>query len=231
MEYFNSLTNCILFSDLEQEEIVQEILPHGEILEFPKGQNVLCPQEYTDRLGVVLNGKLQVMHLFEDGSHSLSGVLCDSDAVGSDLICTKSKRAPYYITASETSLVIFFPAEMFLAPGTIPEAHRQLILQRLLTLLSHDNIKKEYRFAILSRKGLRERIITYLSMQVSKRGTDTITIPFSREEMASHLCVNRSALSHELSLMRQEGLIAFRKNRFTLVSWKKTPSRNSFKNE
>ena len=42
--------------------------------------------------------------------------------------------------------------------------------------------------------------------------------PFSREELAAFLCVNRSALSHELSVMQQEGLITFRKNIFTLRS-------------
>ena len=90
------------------------------------------------------------------------------------------------------------------------------LVAAVLTLISQENMKKEYRFAILSRKGLRERILTYLSMQSSKRHTNTVVIPFSREEMASYLCVNRSALSHELSQMQQEELIQFRKNTFTL---------------
>ena len=38
-----------------------------------------------------------------------------------------------------------------------------------------------------------------------------------REELAAFLCVNRSALSHELSRMEAEGLIRFRKNEFTLL--------------
>ena len=37
-----------------------------------------------------------------------------------------------------------------------------------------------------------------------------------REELAAFLCVNRSALSHELSQMQQEELIQFRKNTFAL---------------
>lgn len=35
--------------------------------------------------------------------------------------------------------------------------------------------------------------------------------------MADFLCVNRSALSHELSRMEREGLIRFHKNQFTLL--------------
>ena len=96
-------------------------------------------------------------------------------------------------------------------------------ISRLLTLISHENMKKEYRLAILSQKGLRERIMTYLTMQAARRQTNTFSIPFSREELASFLCVNRSALSHELSRMEQEGLITFRKNVFSLLQSAREP--------
>ena len=59
-------------------------------------------------------------------------------------------------------------------------------------------------------------ITTFLTMQASRLQDTTFRISFSREELASYLCVNRSALSHELSVMQQEGLITFRKNVFTL---------------
>lgn len=93
-------------------------------------------------------------------------------------------------------------------------------MNHLLTHIANENMKKEYRLAILSQNGLRDRITTYLTMQARRRGENSFTIPFSREEMASFLCVNRSALSHELGLMRSEGIIEFRKNRFTLLRWK-----------
>ena len=43
------------------------------------------------------------------------------------------------------------------------------------------------------------------------------TIPFSRQELADYLGVDRSALSGELSKMQKDGLIQFRKNHFTLL--------------
>ena len=78
-------------------------------------------------------------------------------------------------------------------------------------------MKKEYRLAILSQKGLRDRIVTYLTMQAGRLGKTSFDIPFSREELAAFLCVNRSALSKELSLMQEDGLIRFRKNHFTII--------------
>ena len=39
---------------------------------------------------------------------------------------------------------------------------------------------------------------------------------FERQQLADYLGVDRSALSNELSKMQKDGLIAYRKNEFTL---------------
>ena len=63
--------------------------------------------------------------------------------------------------------------------------------------------------------------MTFLVMQANKRQTDTFSVPFTRDEMASYLCVNRTCLSHELSQMEKEGIIKFKRNQFTLLNWDK----------
>ncbi|WP_349814387.1 helix-turn-helix domain-containing protein [Dubosiella newyorkensis] len=45
-------------------------------------------------------------------------------------------------------------------------------------------------------------------------------MPFNREQMASYLNVERSALSKELGKMKKEGLINFHRNRFCLLKKK-----------
>ena len=85
-----------------------------------------------------------------------------------------------------------------------------------MTLVSHDNMRRYYRIAILSQKGLRSRILTYLTMQAERLCCSSFAIPFNREELADYLCVNRSALSHELKRMEREGILRTRKNLFVL---------------
>ena len=92
-----------------------------------------------------------------------------------------------------------------------------LVWRQLLTMLSQANMRKYNRLSMLCQRGLRDRILSYLTLQSVRREEGSFQISFSREELADFLCVNRSALSHELSLMEREGLIRFRKNRFTLL--------------
>lgn len=214
----DSLRICVLFRDLTEEFILHKLLPLGTLRLAAKGQFLLVPQKRLDSLCVVLSGRIQTQHLFSDGSYSITDVLTAGEVFGADLVCTHSRLSPYHAFAAEPCRLLCFPCEVFLHPGALEESARQQVLARLLALISNLNMQKEYRLAILSQKGLRQRILTYLQMQAGKRRTSRFTVPFSREELASFLCVNRSALSHELSCMAQEGLIAFRKNEFTLLT-------------
>lgn len=221
------LQNCSLFRGIPAGTIEGELLPRGVLRTFSKGEFLILPQERLEYFGVILEGRVQTMHIFPDGVCTIINVLEPGEVFGADLMGTKSRISPYHAMAAEPVCQLLFPVGMAQEPGKLPEQMRRMILDRLLILLAHENMRKEYRLAILSRKGLRERIITYLTMQANKRHTSTFSIPFTREEMASFLCVNRSALSHELSLMREEGILSFHKNVFTLKNWEEPEIRQS----
>ncbi len=205
-----------LLEDLPLDVMERFILPNGRCSSYTKGSYLIYEQDKVDTVKILLSGKVNIFYYFADGSYSLAGTETPPRIVALDLIATRTQLAPYCAVAAENSTLFSFPANVILQPGSLPETERQLLLGRLLSMLSNLNMQKEKHIMILSRSGLRDRIITYLSMQALWRQRTSFTIPFSREEMAAYLCVNRSALSHELSLMKREGLIDFHKNQFVL---------------
>ena len=213
-----------LFSCLTDEAIQQELLPLGRMKEFSPGEELIRMQEQAEQFGVVLSGKVNLLYLYSSGDAGIMDVLEPGDLLGMDLLYTRTRVAPYYAKAMSKTRVLLFPADMVLKMGMLSEQVRLSLQERFLQILSNENMRKEYRLAILFQKGLRDRILTYLTMQANKHNSCTVTVPFTREEMASYLCVNRTRLSHELSHMAQEGLIRFQRNRFTLLQWEqRTP--------
>ena len=210
-----------IFSELPEDVLKNQILPLGRQREAAKGNHLIYLQETCDNFGVILSGKVNLIHVYENGNYAIMGILEKSDMLGADLACTRSRVSPYYAVAVQETKVLSFPISMVLLPGTLPDEIRLNILHRMLIFVADENIRKEYRLAILFQKGLRDRIMTFLTMQASKRKTNTFTVPFTRDEMASYLCVNRSCLSHELSLMEQEGILTFNRNTFTLLGIEK----------
>ena len=223
-QYIPLLSACSLFRKLSTEFIETWILPQTRIQEYPKGAILLHPQQELTHFGIVADGTIHITHISADGESRIMDSLEPGQLYGADLMCTRSRLSPYHAMAVQSTTLLHFPIAMVLEPGILPEPQRQIILSELLTIIAHENMRKDYRLAILSHKGLRDRLMTYLTMQATKRGTATFTIPFNREALASFLCVNRSALSHEIAVMKDEGIITCRKNTFTLLRWEENES-------
>ncbi len=54
-------------------------------------------------------------------------------------------------------------------------------------------------------------------MIITQNKSKKFRIPFSRNQLAEFICVDRSALSRELSKMKEEGLLKFEKDDFELL--------------
>jgi len=202
---------------LPEEFIRQTLLPLGNVRRFSRNEEIIGVRERINWFGVVLEGRVQVIQTFSNGMNSLMENLYPSYAVGADLAFTKTRKSPYCAVAAAPSQVMLFPDGLLTDPGMLPEEERLLMWRQMLTMISQANMRKHNRIAILSQRGLRDRVLTYLLLQANRLEDDSFRISFSRDEMADYLCVNRSSLSHELSLMEQEELIQFRKNRFTIL--------------
>ncbi|MEG2174908.1 MAG: Crp/Fnr family transcriptional regulator [Oscillospiraceae bacterium] len=206
-----------LFQGLSSEVIRDQLLSRGRVKAFGAGQNVIFPQEAVKFLGVVLSGELCVLQTFSDGTHSLMKKMLPFYTIGADVACTTNKNSPYAVVASKDSKLFLMPYDVISEPGVLEEATRLTVIHTLLTLVSNDNMRKYYRIAILSQSGLRRKICIYLALQCEKFSSREFEISFTREELSSYLCVNRSALSHELGQMEAEGLIRFHKNHFEVL--------------
>ena len=73
------------------------------------------------------------------------------------------------------------------------------------------------KFQLLSRRRTRERLLAYLSMLAMESGSPSFSVPFSRQEMADYLCVERSAMCTELSKLQREGMLRFKGKEFELL--------------
>jgi CRP-like cAMP-binding protein len=63
----------------------------------------------------------------------------------------------------------------------------------------------------------REKLLSYLSEQSKIRESRSFEILFDRQELADYLSVERSALSAEMSRLKADGVITYRKNHFELL--------------
>ena len=63
----------------------------------------------------------------------------------------------------------------------------------------------------------RAKLLSYLLDEAKRHNSSHFTIPFTRQQLADFLCVDRNAMSNELCKMRDEEILKFEKNQFTLL--------------
>ena len=92
-----------------------------------------------------------------------------------------------------------------------------MLSNRIINDLAYKNLRFNEKITHMSRRTTALKLMSYLSAEAAKAGSDEFTIPFDRKGLADYLSVERSAMSAELSKLRAAGMIEYRKNKFRLI--------------
>ncbi len=214
-----SLLKTKLFNGFSETD-VDALLPFFGIQQkqCPKGFVLIDMDVNVDFIGIVCTGELNTFKPDMDGRLNLIRKTRGYELFGVDIASTPRQVSPLVTVCATDAEVLTFPYARISEPGPIPDHFRCAMLKNILELTANQNMRQLYKIDILSRKSLRERIMLYLTLQAKRKTTNELLIPFNREEFAAYLCVDRSALSRELSRMQAEGLIDFSKNHFRILS-------------
>ena len=202
------------FSDAEIETLVSRLMPREQLLK--KGETALYDGDRTREFGIVLCGSLRLSHIDENGNCNLMELIEPPGSFGI-MNAAGDYRLAFSAVASERTRILF----MTTAPLFESTATKDPLLMRFLQNVTlrmaekAEELTKKLNDSI--RRSTREKLSTYLSDESHKARSRIFTIPLNRQELADFLFVDRSAMSTELSRMKQEGLIKFNKNHFELL--------------
>jgi CRP-like cAMP-binding protein len=89
--------------------------------------------------------------------------------------------------------------------------------QKLPILIMNNAIKLNTRIELLTKKSIRDKLLTYFNILSSRTFSKTFSIPFTLTDLADYLSVDRSAMMRELSHLKEEGFIKKNGNKITLL--------------
>ena len=214
-EYYAVLSACPLFSGMNREETDNAAaLMEGKTTSYKKGDFLHSPGTPFTAFGLVLSGTVYACTDDINGSRMIMAQVGPGNTFGEALCFLSVPEPPVYVTAASDAEVLWLsPSPLFGGQNGGRESGME---KRFAAVLAGRTLKMNGRIQILSKRSIREKLIVFFSELKSGREDDTITVPFSREDMAAYIGTDRSALSRELSAMKREGLIDYRKNVFVL---------------
>ena len=217
-EYIPILKKSQLFSSISEDEIEGMLKCLGaRMKKFRKNDYVIRQGENISDILLVVKGMLHIQKDDYWGNRTILNSIGVGEMLGEAYAAPGSGAILNDAVAVEDSVVFFFDARRIIT--TCPSAchFHASVVRNLFFAISEKNRKLVGKLGHMSKRTTREKLISYLSEEADRSGSDTFTIPFNRQQLADFLCVDRSAMSNELCKMRDEGLIEFHKSSFRLI--------------
>ena len=211
------LKSAKLFSGVGEEDIIAMLSCLGaRLLTYKKGEYVLRQGERLSDILVLVEGNLHIQKDDYWGTRSILGQIAVGEIFGEAYASPESGMLLYDVIAVEDSSVFFFDVKRIISTCSSACRFHSMVVQNLFFAISEKNRGLVQKLDHMSKRTTREKLLSYLSEESRKQNSANITIPFNRQQLADYLSVDRSAMSNELSKMRDEGLLEFEKNRFRL---------------
>jgi len=217
-KYIETLKRTQLFSGVSDTEISTMLYClQAKSVIYKKGDYIFREGEHIDKITVLAEGMLLVQSDDFWGNRSIVNVIRTGEMFGEAYVAPESGSLLNDVIAEEDSVVIFFDVNRILTVCSAACRFHSMVVQNLFYTISEKNRKLVQKIGHMSKRSTRAKLLSYLSEEAKRHNSSYFTIPFTRQQLADFLCVDRSAMSNELCKMRDEGLLQFNKNKFTLL--------------
>lgn len=217
-KYIPVLKQTQLFAGVDENEISAMLgCLQANLCTYKKGEYVFRQGEHLDHITVLVEGNLHIQKDDYWGNRSIINIIGIGEMFGEAYAAPNSGPITNDVIAIENSVVIFLDVHKILSVCSSACKFHSMVVQNLFFTMSEKNRKLVQKLGHMSKRSTREKLISYLSEEAGRQGSETFSIPFNRQQLADFLSVDRSAMSNELCKMRNEGLLVFQKNRFKLL--------------
>lgn len=210
--------HCSLFEGMSPEERVAALSCTGYHTQaLRKGATIAFEEENIKYIGVILSGTVDMVKEDIWGNKTMLVRMGKGDVFGETFACGEDTSSVVSFVASEDVRVLFMPFYRVMHSCTNACQHHYKLIENMVRVMANKNRELMRKVEVVSKRTIREKLLSYLSLQSQMEASRYFEIPLGRIELAEYLCVDRSALTRELAKMKEEGLIDYDKNCFRMM--------------
>lgn len=170
----------------------------------------------VESIGLVLSGSVLIIQEDIWGNRQILSKAGPGQTFAAAFACAPGAVLNVSVVAQTPVTVMFLNVKRILTMCTAACSYHSRVIRNLLGELARYNLLLGEKVSHMGQRTTRAKLMSYLSNQAQKCGAYEFDIPFSRQQLADYLAVERSGLSVELCKMRDEGLLEFHKRHFVL---------------
>jgi CRP/FNR family transcriptional regulator len=203
-------------------------LPCSSILEYRKGQVIYSPDQPSSNLYLVIDGKVKVCRMAEDGRQVVVDIYQTDEFFGEAAFLSSAAREEQAIALDNTKAMTWSTAEI-----------EDLVMRRprlaiaLLQILVQRSIEFGHRIESFSVDNIARRLARTLirfSQRLGQNADDGSVemMPFTHELLSQYVGTSREIVTHYMNQFRREGYLRYSRKgillyRDALKEWLRQP--------
>jgi CRP-like cAMP-binding protein len=217
-KYLPVLRNCPFFTGLEDHEILSILhCVSATKASKPSGSYIFRAGDSTEVMGLVLTGSTLIIQEDLWGHRNILSKCSVGDFFGEPYAANPGAVLNISVVAQEDCEILFLNVKRLLISCPTACDHHQKLIRNLVSVLANKILIFNDKITHVSKRTTREKILSYLSSESIRHASLSFDISFDRQQMADFLCVERAAMSVELSKLQKEGLLKTNRNHFELL--------------
>ena len=216
-EYLSTIRTASLFSGVTEAELSAMLSCLSAKTEaFQKGAFLLRTGDTVESLSLILSGSVLVIQEDIWGNRNILSKAGPGQTFAAAFACAPGAILNVSVVAETPVTVLSLHIKRILTVCPSACAHHSRIIRNLLGELAEKNLLFNEKLTHMGQRTTRAKLMSYFSAEAQRHGSYEFDIPFTRQQLADYLAVERSGLSLELKKMRENGMIDFHKNHFVL---------------
>ena len=206
-----------LFSGISEDELTAMLTClDTRQTNFPKDTFLMRVGNTADSIGLLLEGSALIIQEDIWGNRNILSKAGPGQTFAAAYACAPGSVLNVSVVAETPVTAMFLNVGRVLNVCPSACAHHSRIIRNLLGELAEKNLRFSEKLTHMGQRTTRAKLMSYFSAEAQRLGKYEFDIPFSRQQLADYLAVERSGLSLELGQMKNDGLLDFHKNHFVL---------------
>ena len=183
---------------------------------FNKGSIITTYIEKRKQICILLSGKADLIRYDLNGNKDIIESFITNDIFGEAFYPVHTNHELFVLAMDKCEVLLFLYDDIHEKCKGNCKYHSTLV-SSLLELVLAQTVHQNTRIEILSKRTIRDKLLTYFSILSSKSFNKNITLPISMTSLADYLSVDRSAMTRELKYLVDEGFIERKGNKIKLL--------------
>ena len=183
---------------------------------FVKNEVITSYIQKRNQICIMVNGKADLIRYDLNGNQDIVDKFSDNDIFGEAFYPVHTNNELTVVATTVCDVLFLLHDDLYKKCKVNCKFHNTLS-ENILELILKNSIHQNIRIEVLSKRSIRDKLLTYFSILSSKTFSGTFTLPFSLTSLADYLSVDRSAMMRELKNLIDEGFISKRGHRIKLL--------------